>query len=120
MLYVFVGVARGTGWQTLGACVNLGSYYVVGTPVAILLGFQAHLKAKGLWIGIVAGALVQSILLAIITCFTDWKKEVPFLTYFLTHYFSILFKKRNESTFKSLNSTYIAVKISANEFLCSI
>ncbi|KAL8146372.1 hypothetical protein AgCh_004203 [Apium graveolens] len=73
---ILSGVARGTGWQTLGACVNLGSYYVVGIPVAILLGFQAHLKAKGLWIGIVAGALVQSILLAIITCFTDWKKEV--------------------------------------------
>ncbi|KAL1817077.1 hypothetical protein ACET3Z_019651 [Daucus carota] len=73
---ILSGVARGTGWQTLGACVNLGSYYVVGTPVAILLGFQAHLKAKGLWIGIVAGALVQGILLAIITCFTDWKKEV--------------------------------------------
>lgn len=87
MLFVSVGVARGTGWQTLGACVNLGSYYVVGTPVAILLGFQAHLKAKGLWIGIVAGALVQSILLALITCFTDWKKEVHFLIYFSTQYF---------------------------------
>ncbi|XP_063950100.1 protein DETOXIFICATION 3 [Daucus carota subsp. sativus] len=77
---ILSGVARGTGWQTLGACVNLGSYYVVGTPVAILLGFQAHLKAKGLWIGIVSGALVQGILLAIITCFTDWKKEVMFIT----------------------------------------
>ena len=80
MFYLSVGVARGTGWQKLGAYVNLGSYYLVGIPVALLLGFLVHLKAKGLWIGLVSGALVQSILLAIITSFTDWKKEVMFFT----------------------------------------
>ncbi|XP_074365344.1 protein DETOXIFICATION 14-like [Apium graveolens] len=73
---ILSGVARGTGWQRLGAYVNLGSYYLVGVPMALLLGFRLHLKAKGLWIGLVAGALVQSILLAIITSFTNWKKEV--------------------------------------------
>ncbi|KAK1353816.1 hypothetical protein POM88_052181 [Heracleum sosnowskyi] len=36
---ILSGVARGTGWQRLGAYVNLGSYYLVGIPVALVLGF---------------------------------------------------------------------------------
>lgn len=70
------GVARGSGWQHIGAHINLGAFYVVGIPVAIILGFVVHLKAKGLWIGIVAGSVVQSTLLSIITGFTNWKKQV--------------------------------------------
>lgn len=90
---MLVGVARGTGWQRLGAYVNLGSYYLVGVPMALLLGFRLHLKAKGLWIGLVAGALVQSILLAIITSFTNWKKEVIFLTDLLNSIFPFCFER---------------------------
>jgi len=71
-----IGVARGSGWQHLGAYVNLGSYYLVGIPVAILLGFYLHLKGKGLWIGLNAGSLVQSLLFSLITCLTDWQKQV--------------------------------------------
>ncbi|KAK6798207.1 hypothetical protein RDI58_005909 [Solanum bulbocastanum] len=72
---VLSGVARGSGWQHLGAYVNLGSYYLVGIPVAILLGFHLHLKGKGLWIGLNAGSLVQSLLFSLITCLTDWQKQ---------------------------------------------
>lgn len=70
------GVARGSGWQHLGAFVNLGAFYLVGMPVAIVLGFVVHLKGKGLWIGLNSGATVQSLLLSVITCFTDWQKQV--------------------------------------------
>lgn len=70
------GVARGSGWQHIGAYINLGAFYVVGLPVAIILGFVVHLKAKGLWIGIVTGSVVQSTLLSIITGLTNWKKQV--------------------------------------------
>nr|XP_025885467.1 protein DETOXIFICATION 14-like isoform X2 [Solanum lycopersicum] len=72
---VLSGVARGSGWQHLGAYVNLGSYYLVGIPVAILLGFFLHLKGKGLWIGLNAGSLVQSLLFFLITCLTDWQNQ---------------------------------------------
>ncbi|KAL2522368.1 MATE efflux family protein [Forsythia ovata] len=72
---VLSGVARGCGWQHIGAYVNLGAYYVVGIPVALFLGFGLHLKGEGLWSGLVAGATVQSILLAIITCLTNWEKQ---------------------------------------------
>ncbi|KAH1200393.1 Protein DETOXIFICATION 9 [Glycine max] len=72
---VLSGVARGSGWQHLGAYVNLGAFYLVGIPVGIVLGFVAHLRAKGLWIGIVTGSIVQSILLSLVTALTNWKKQ---------------------------------------------
>ncbi|KAJ8562976.1 hypothetical protein K7X08_031428 [Anisodus acutangulus] len=43
------GVARGCGWQHIGAYVNLASFYLFGVPIAALLGFYSHLRAKGLW-----------------------------------------------------------------------
>lgn len=43
---VFVGTARGCGWQKLGAYVNLGAYYLVGLPCAITLTFVFHLGGK--------------------------------------------------------------------------
>ncbi|MCD9646094.1 hypothetical protein HAX54_035619 [Datura stramonium] len=73
---VLSGVARGSGWQHLGAYVNLGSFYLVGIPVAIICGFLFHLQGKGLWIGLNVGNLLQSLLLSLITTFTDWKKQV--------------------------------------------
>jgi Na+-driven multidrug efflux pump len=35
----FVGVAVGSGWQALVAYVNVGSYYIIGVPVGVLLGW---------------------------------------------------------------------------------
>lgn len=69
------GVARGSGWQHIGAYVNLGAYYLVGIPVALMLGFVMHLKGQGLWCGLIAGATTQSILLGIITFRSDWEKQ---------------------------------------------
>ncbi|KAL2531634.1 MATE efflux family protein [Abeliophyllum distichum] len=74
---VLSGVARGCGWQHIGAYVNLGAYYLVGIPVAFVLGFIVHLKGKGLWIGMVTGATVQSFLFSLITSLTDWEKQFP-------------------------------------------
>jgi len=69
--------------------VNLGAFYLVGIPVGALLGFVAHYRAKGLWIGIVAGSILQSFLLSLITALTNWKKQVHISIYpimlFLLH-----------------------------------
>lgn len=70
------GVARGSGWQHIGAYVNLGSYYVVGIPVALLLGFVLHLQGEGLWTGLIAGTAVQALSLSLITALTNWEKQV--------------------------------------------
>ncbi|KAK9197104.1 hypothetical protein WN943_005238 [Citrus x changshan-huyou] len=72
---VFSGVAKGCGWQHIGVYINLGAFYLVGLPVGAMLGFVAHLRGKGLWIGIVAGSVVQSSLLSLATTFTNWKKQ---------------------------------------------
>ncbi|KAI4350978.1 hypothetical protein L6164_005378 [Bauhinia variegata] len=72
---VLSGIARGSGWQKIGAWVNLGSFYLAGVPSAIVLAFVLHMKGKGLWLGIVIAFIVQSILFAIITMRTNWEKE---------------------------------------------
>ncbi|KAL2504361.1 MATE efflux family protein [Abeliophyllum distichum] len=72
---VLSGVARGSGWQHLGAYVNLGAFYLVGIPMATLLGFVLHLRGKGLWLGLNMGSIVQSALLALVTSLTNWKKQ---------------------------------------------
>ncbi|BBG95956.1 MATE efflux family protein [Prunus dulcis] len=76
---VLSGVARGTGWQHIGAYVNLGAYYLIGTPVGVVLAFLAHLRAEGLWIGLLTGSAVQALLLALKTSLTNWEKQVPSL-----------------------------------------
>jgi len=86
-----VGVARGGGFQQIGAYVNLGAYYLVGIPIGLFLGFHLQLNAKGLWIGTLSGSIVQVIILAIVTALTDWQKEVS-LT-FLACIISILLLK---------------------------
>ena len=36
----FSGVAVGAGWQGLVAYINIGAYYLVGLPIALLMGFK--------------------------------------------------------------------------------
>jgi len=47
------GIARGCGWQHLGAYVNLAVYYVLRISIVVILDFWIELRGKGLWIGIV-------------------------------------------------------------------
>ncbi|OEL33137.1 Protein DETOXIFICATION 16 [Dichanthelium oligosanthes] len=72
---MYVGVARGCGWQKIGACVNLGAFYIVGVPAAYLIAFVLRVGGMGLWTGIICGIVVQVVLLVIITLCTDWQKE---------------------------------------------
>ncbi|KAL3368030.1 hypothetical protein AABB24_009084 [Solanum stoloniferum] len=69
------GVARGCGWQHIGAYVNLASFYLCGIPIAASLALWLNFRGKGLWIGILSGAILQTILLSVITCCTNWKKQ---------------------------------------------
>ncbi|KAL5761147.1 hypothetical protein ACOSQ2_019985 [Xanthoceras sorbifolium] len=72
---ILSGIARGCGWQELGAYVNLTAYYVFGIPVAAILGFWLQMRGQGLWIGILVGVFVQTLLLSIITICLDWEKQ---------------------------------------------
>ncbi|XP_077243980.1 protein DETOXIFICATION 16-like isoform X1 [Tasmannia lanceolata] len=72
---VLSGNSRGCGWQKLGAFVNLGAYYIVGIPSAVLLAFVFHVGGKGLWMGIICGLSVQLLMLLSITLSTNWTQE---------------------------------------------
>ncbi|XP_054810338.1 protein DETOXIFICATION 14-like isoform X2 [Prosopis cineraria] len=70
-----IGIARGSGWQHIGAYVNFGCYYVVGIPLAVILGFWVGMRGKGLWLGVTSGTICQVIVLLTIISHTDWIKE---------------------------------------------
>ncbi|XP_019173131.1 PREDICTED: protein DETOXIFICATION 14-like [Ipomoea nil] len=72
---VISGVARGSGWQDLGAYVNLAAYYLVGVPVSVVLGFWVGLGGMGLWLGLNVASILQTIVFLLITIFTDWEKQ---------------------------------------------
>ncbi|KAF7130870.1 hypothetical protein RHSIM_Rhsim10G0073500 [Rhododendron simsii] len=72
---ILSGIARGSGWQHIGAYVNFGAYYLVGIPLAIVLGFSQNLRGKGIWGGIVTGTILQVILLTSATCLTNWQEQ---------------------------------------------
>ncbi|MBA0653962.1 hypothetical protein Goklo_021058 [Gossypium klotzschianum] len=70
------GIAIGAGRQKMVAYVNICSYYVVGVPLGILLGYVAKMEVKGIWIGMIIGVATQTFVLAYITSRTDWEEEV--------------------------------------------
>ncbi|CAN1237266.1 Protein DETOXIFICATION 34 [Linum grandiflorum] len=70
------GVAVGGGWQALVAYINLFCYYVVGLPLGFLLGYKTSLHVKGIWLGMIFGTFLQTLILICIICKTNWNKEV--------------------------------------------
>ncbi|XXG50839.1 hypothetical protein AAC387_Pa02g4756 [Persea americana] len=73
---VFNGVAIGAGWQSIGAYVNIGCYYVIGIPLGVILAYVADLGVNGIWIGMTCGVAAQTIVLLCITGRTNWDKQV--------------------------------------------
>ncbi|KAH7293574.1 hypothetical protein KP509_28G031400 [Ceratopteris richardii] len=69
------GIARGCGWQVLGALINFGSFYMIAMPVGITLGFLTPLGVRGLWIGVICGPFVQIFLLGFMTWMAKWDEE---------------------------------------------
>jgi len=49
------------------------------------------LRGKGLWIGILVGSTLQTIVLALVTFFTNWEQEVYIPLPFLYCIFPLLF-----------------------------
>jgi MATE family multidrug resistance protein len=70
-----IGVAVGSGWQSYVAWINIGCYYVIGVPFGVLLGWVFNLGVLGIWIGMICGTTLQTIILAYITYRCDWEQE---------------------------------------------
>ncbi|PIA55610.1 hypothetical protein AQUCO_00700133v1 [Aquilegia coerulea] len=73
---VLHGVAVGAGWQFQVAYINVGCYYVFGLPIGALLGYKFNLGVEGIWSGMLAGSLLQTVLLFIYLYRTNWENEV--------------------------------------------
>ncbi|XAR68322.1 hypothetical protein NMG60_11003409 [Bertholletia excelsa] len=71
---VLSGVARGCGWQHLAAYINLATFYCIGMPIALLLGFKLKLYAKGLWVGLICGLCCQTGTLLLLTLRYKWTR----------------------------------------------
>ncbi|XP_062098575.1 protein DETOXIFICATION 48 [Humulus lupulus] len=67
------GVLRGSARPTIGANINLGSFYLVGMPVAVFTGFFLKLGFPGLWLGLLAAQGSCASLMIYVLCTTDWR-----------------------------------------------
>ncbi|URE42460.1 protein TRANSPARENT TESTA [Musa troglodytarum] len=72
---ILSGVAVGAGWQATVAYVNVGSYYLIGIPVGVIMGWVFHLGVRGVWAGMIGGTAVQTVVLIYLTMRCDWDKE---------------------------------------------
>ncbi|KAG1334604.1 protein DETOXIFICATION 27 [Cocos nucifera] len=72
---VLSGVAVGSGWQAMVAYVNIGSYYLIGVPAGVLMGWIFNFGVLGIWGGMIGGTAVQTLILAFMTIRCDWDKE---------------------------------------------
>lgn len=71
---VLSGVARGCGWQHLAVYINLATFYFIGMPIAIFLGFKLKLYARGLWLGLICGLCCQTGTLLLLTLRSKWTR----------------------------------------------
>ncbi|KAK4745658.1 hypothetical protein SAY87_011970 [Trapa incisa] len=69
------GVLRGSARPALGANINLGSFYLVGMPVAALLGFVVKAGFPGLWLGLLAAQASCALLMVYALATTDWRLQ---------------------------------------------
>ncbi|XP_071687788.1 protein DETOXIFICATION 31-like [Rutidosis leptorrhynchoides] len=69
------GVAIGAGWQAAIAYINIACYYIFGVPLGLIMGFALNWGVKGIWVGMLTGTMVQTIILVAICYRTNWEKE---------------------------------------------
>ncbi|MCL7035808.1 hypothetical protein MKW94_007869 [Papaver nudicaule] len=69
-------MAIGAGWQANVAYVNIVTYYLIGMPIGVFMGFKLDWGLEGLWIGTQIGMGLQTIVLLIMCWRADWDKEV--------------------------------------------
>ncbi|XP_010247432.1 PREDICTED: protein DETOXIFICATION 20-like [Nelumbo nucifera] len=95
---VLSGVAIGAGWQAIVAYVNISCYYIVGVPIGIILGYVAGLQVRGIWIGMICGVALQTLVLIFITWKTNWNDQVKKAHERLNRWFLAPSEESNENT----------------------
>lgn len=70
---VMQGIFRGTGRQTLGALLNLFSYFVIGLPFGLYLAFRVGWGVEGMWLGLTAGIAFGCVVSFVKIYHTNWE-----------------------------------------------
>lgn len=70
------GVLRGCARPKVGANINLLSFYAVGMPVAVVLGFCLGMDFVGLWMGLLAAQVTCVVMMMMAIVGTDWSLQV--------------------------------------------
>nr|DAD41308.1 TPA_asm: hypothetical protein HUJ06_015631 [Nelumbo nucifera] len=66
------GVLRGSARPSLAANINLGSFYGVGMPVAMLMGFVMDMGLLGLWMGLLTAQATCALVMVFVLMRADW------------------------------------------------
>ena len=69
------GVLRGSARPKDAANINLRSFYLVGTPVALILAFWYDYAFQGLWLGLLAAQAACMVRMLLVIGRTDWAAE---------------------------------------------
>ncbi|XP_037460274.1 protein DETOXIFICATION 52-like [Triticum dicoccoides] len=69
------GVLRGSARPSRAAHVNLGAFYLVGMPVAVVLAFWYGVGFVGLWLGLLAAQVCCAGLMLYAVGSTDWEAQ---------------------------------------------
>ncbi|GLJ20370.1 hypothetical protein SUGI_0370090 [Cryptomeria japonica] len=69
------GVLRGSARPAIGARINLGSFYFLGTPVALVLAFWFKIGFGGLWYGLLVAQFACAFSILFVVLNTDWDCE---------------------------------------------
>ncbi|ERN20668.1 hypothetical protein AMTR_s00070p00181900 [Amborella trichopoda] len=69
------GVLRGSARPSIGARINLGSFYFLGTPVALGLAFWLKVGFGGLWYGLLSAQVSCAVSILYVVFRTDWAIE---------------------------------------------
>uniref|UniRef100_A0A7I3ZYA6 Protein DETOXIFICATION n=2 Tax=Physcomitrium patens TaxID=3218 RepID=A0A7I3ZYA6_PHYPA len=69
------GILRGSARPTITASIMFGSFYLVGTPVAVISAFWLRIGFQGLWYGLLAAQICCACAILFITLRINWIEE---------------------------------------------
>lgn len=69
---VNTGIVRALGKQFKASVATLCCYYILGMPLALVLGFKLEMGVRGFWLGFTCALLLQDIIVTLIIVCTDW------------------------------------------------
>ncbi|XAR70396.1 hypothetical protein NMG60_11027240 [Bertholletia excelsa] len=69
------GIVRGTARPWLAMYANIGGFYLLALPLAVILAFKVHLGLSGILLGFLAGMVACLFLLFVFVARIDWVEE---------------------------------------------